>query len=106
MMRLDNIVDSMNYCYVLSEIMEARGDFDMALDYGRRAYELESTINRESDVLNLSAHEHEIQRSYERMLGRHRISILVLTVVLLASAMSVLAFSYSRTRNSLNRPRR
>ena len=106
MMRLDNIVDSMNYCYVLSEIMEARGDFDMALDYGRRAYELESTINRESDVLNLSAHEHEIQSSYERMLGRHRISVLVLTVVLLASAMAVLAFLYSRTRNSLKRTRR
>ena len=106
MMRLDNIVDSMNYCYVLSEIMEARGDFDMALDYGRRAYELESTINRESDVLNLSAHEHEIQSSYERMLGRHRISILVLAVVLLASAMAVLAFLYSRTRNSLKCDRR
>ena len=106
MMRLDNIVDSMNYCHVLSEIMEARGDFDMALDYGRRAYELESTINRESDVLNLSAHEHEIQSSYERMQSRHRISILVLAVVLLASAMAVLAFLYSRTRNSLKRTRR
>ena len=98
-----NIVDSMAYYDILSKIMEAGGDFDKAFDYGRRAYELESTINRKSDVLNLSAHEHEIQSSYERMLGRHRISILELTAVLLASFSAVMTAAHIRTRKSLKR---
>lgn len=106
MMAPDNIVDSMACYDIHSKIMEAGGDFDMALDYERKAKELEDVINGESDILNLTAHEHEIQSSYERMLGRHRISVLVLTVVLLTSAMAVLAFLYSRTRNSLKRTRR
>ena len=101
-----NIVDSMACYDIHSKIMEARGDFGMALDYERKAKELEDTINGESDILNLTAHEHEIQSLYERMQSRHRISILVLAVVLLASAMAVLAFLYSRTRNSLKRTRR
>lgn len=95
-----NIVDSMAYYDILSKIMEAGGDFDKAFDYGRRAYELESTINRKSDVLNLSAHEHEIQSSYERMLGRHRISILELTAVLLSSFSAVMTAAHIRTRKS------
>ena len=106
MMAPANIVDSMACYDIHSKIQEADGDFEKALEYERKANELEDAISRESDVLNLSAHEHEIQSSYERMLGRHRISVLVLTVVLLASAMAVLAFLYSRTRNSLKRTRR
>ena len=106
MMAPDNIVDSMACYDIHSKIMEAGGDFDMALDYERKAKELEDTINGESDILNLTAHEHEIQSLYERMQSRHRISILVLAVVLLASAMAVLAFLYSRTRNSLKCDRR
>ena len=106
MMAPDNIVDSMACYDIHSKIMEAGGDFDMALDYERKAKELEDVINGESDILNLTAHEHEIQSLYERMQSRHRISILVLAVVLLASAMAVLAFLYSRTRNSLKCDRR
>ena len=106
MMAPANIVDSMACYDIHSKIQEADGDFEKALEYERKANELEDAIRRESDILNLTTHEHEIQSSYERMLGRHRISVLVLTVVLLASAMAVLAFLYSRTRNSLKRTRR
>ena len=106
MMAPANIVDSMACYDIHSKIQEADGDFEKALEYERKANELEDAISRESDILNLTTHEHEIQSSYERMLGRHRISVLVLTVVLLASAMAVLAFLYSRTRNSLKRTRR
>ena len=106
MMMPNNIVDSMTYYDIHSKIMEADGDFDKALDYERKAHELEDAINRESDILNLTAHEYEIQSLYKRMQGRHRISILVLAALLLASATVVLAFLYSRTRNSLKRNRR
>ena len=106
MMAPANIVDSMACYDIHSKIQEADGDFEKALEYERKANELEDAISRESDILNLTTHEHEIQSSYERMRSRHRVSVLVLTVVLLASAMAVLAFLYSRTRNSLKRTRR
>ena len=51
MMAPDNIVDSMACYDIHSKIMEARGDFGMALDYERKAKELEDTINGESDIL-------------------------------------------------------
>lgn len=106
MMAPANIVDSMACYDIHSKIQEADGDFEKALEYERKANELEDAISRESDILNLTTHEHEIQSSYERMRSRHRVSVLVLAAVLLASATAVMTAVHIRTRKSLKRMHR
>ena len=106
MMHLNNIVDSMNYCHVLSGIMEADGNPDGALDYTRKAHAAESRINNESDILDISAFEHEIQNSYDKALYKRNAITLVLIATVLASVTAVITIGYIRTRKSLKRTRR
>ena len=106
MMRLDNIVDSMNYCHVLSGIMEADGNPDGALDYTRKAHAAENRINNESDILDISAFEHEIQNSYDKALYKRNAITLVLIATVLASVTAVMTVGYIRSRKSLKQTRR
>ena len=106
MMHLGNIVDSMNYCHVLSGIMEADGNPDGALDYTRKAHAAENRINNESDILDISAFEHEIQNSYDKALYKRNAITLVLIATVLASVTAVMTVGYIRSRKSLKQTRR
>lgn len=106
MMHLGNIVDSMNYCHVLSGIMEADGNPDGALDYTRKAHAAENRINNESDILDISAFEHEIQNSYDKALYKRNAITLVLIATVLASVTAIMTAGYFRIRKSLKQTRR
>ncbi len=106
MMTLDNIVDSMCYYHIYSEIMEANGHLDEAIDYTRKAYAVESRLNNESDILDLNAFEQEIQNSYDKALYKRNAITLVLIATVLASVTAIMTAGYFRTRNSLKQTRR
>ena len=106
MMTLDNIVDSMCYYHIYSEIMEANGHLDEALDYERKAYAVESRLNNESDILDLNAFEQEIQNSYDKALYKRNAITLVLIATVLASVTAIMTAGYFRIRKSLKRTRR
>ena len=106
MMALDNIVDSMCYYHIYSEIMEANGHLDEALDYERKAYAVESRLNNESDILDLNAFEQEIQNSYDKALYKRNAITLVLIATVLASVTAIMTAGYFRIRKSLKQTRR
>ena len=106
MMTLDNIVDSMCYYHIYSEIMEANGHLDEAVDYERKAYAVESRLNNESDILDLNAFEQEIQNSYDKALYKRNAITLVLIATVLASVTAIMTAGYFRIRKSLKQTRR
>ena len=106
MMTLDNIVDSMCYYHIYSEIMEANGHLDEAIDYTRKAYAVESRLNNESDILDLNAFEQEIQNSYDKALYKRNAITLVLIATVLASVTAIMTAGYFRIRKSLKQTRR